>query len=631
MAATAIDSLNATLARCQQARPPARAYAATFADTEGGCPNWLGLLKGPAYRFRRPLVPVCSSTRGSSIRCVPDDLRKGATMLICDVENVQVGQFEKFDPVIGAARPALQAACTWERHLGNATRNVPWKARTGSVRLRSLEPVQMRRQDGGEMHPEDGRLTAEGYMALFNSIRVDEAAQYACDWDARLVDYPVVLIPRRDAYNPFYGHETLLALWSTYLARGLDPCDTGVLLSDYFDDRSGSVSSGASSRSPMFELIARVFAPVRGVERVADVGARLCATCYRRLIVAIDPIDNFEIPYYQEDGHKGSLSPCGHSPWLMGFARFSLAGFGLEHGARPERTVPHVTLLARRPYQREVWNPEPFDTMRVMANRQELGHAIARLCRSIPSPDGPSAAAETRRCTASLEVDMATLPLHEQVGTASATDVLIGTHGAPFTWMIYMPSHAHVLEVRTSTDFHYKNMASYLGLKYVSLSAAGGEFISHTTRRFTVDVPRVLAEIETALNHTSGSVRKALQSGWARQAHPPAPLWPRQVEWQPAEPDGGSRVPSADLSPLAWRTSLHDVDPRAPNPKAPRREAAPNTEPRQQQRKAREKGHGNSDPLASRRVARERAAAAAAARAARQRSRGGHGGRSESV
>ena len=44
----------------------------------------------------------------------------------------------------------------------------------------------------------------------------------------------------------------------------------------------------------MFELIARVFAPVRGVERVADVGARLCATCYRRLIVAIDPIDNFE-------------------------------------------------------------------------------------------------------------------------------------------------------------------------------------------------------------------------------------------------------------------------------------------------------------------------------------------------
>ena len=85
----------------------------------------------------------------------------------------------------------------------------------------------------------------------------------------------------------------------TYLARGLDPCDTGVLLSDYFDendDRSGSVSSGASSRSPMFELIARVFAPVRGVERVADVGARLCATCYRRLIVAIDPIDNFEIP-----------------------------------------------------------------------------------------------------------------------------------------------------------------------------------------------------------------------------------------------------------------------------------------------------------------------------------------------
>ena len=42
---------------------------------------------------------------------------------------------------------------------------------------------------------------------------------------------------------PFHGHETLLALWSTYLARGLDPCDTGVLLPPAlrlpFDEKNG--------------------------------------------------------------------------------------------------------------------------------------------------------------------------------------------------------------------------------------------------------------------------------------------------------------------------------------------------------------------------------------------------------
>ena len=79
------------------------------------------------------------------------------------------------------------------------------------------------------------RVCTGGALSFVEGERIEWGSCCALQSDA----FTFLLLP-----PPFHGHETLLALWSTYLARGLDPCDTGVLLSDYFDendDRSGSV------------------------------------------------------------------------------------------------------------------------------------------------------------------------------------------------------------------------------------------------------------------------------------------------------------------------------------------------------------------------------------------------------
>ena len=580
--------------QCAHSLAPPRAYDATFSDSEGKCPSWFGLVRGPAYRMRRPLVDLCmpntsgnvtNATRRSSVRCVPNNIAKSTDMLLCELENVQLGQAEKFDPVIGTVRPALYAACDWVRSSLSSTAapDRPWDSSSGSVHFRSLKPLVMRQCDGCEMHPVDGRLTVLGFNSLYNSIRVNETAQHACAWDSRLIEHPVVLVLRRDAFNPFHGHETILSVWSTFLAFGLDPCSTGLLFTDIWDDRA--------PRAPILELLRRIFAPVHGVERAMALSAAVNPTCYQRLLVSVDPRDNFDIPYYQADKIKGPSTTCGSSPWLQAYARFALAGLGLAPASQPSRLLPHVTLMARQPYRREA-HAGLFPTMRIMLNRRQFADGIAELCASertrtaSTKHGGEAVDGERRRCTHSLGVDMAALSILEQVALASGTDVLVGTHGAPFAFMIYMPSHAHVLEVKTATDFHYSNLASYLGISYVPLASSGSHpstlsfmkgkgavqggprlkraGIQHKVASFSIDVPSSIESVDAAVKRASVSLSRAMRwSGSSHEPRPSAPLWPRDVVWPP---------PGANASWTAPRRSRH-VDPRPPRPVPPSKTA----------------------------------------------------------
>ena len=519
---------------CRRSRPPPRAFGAIFAgnDTEGKCPNWLGLKRGPPLRMRAPLVDMCTSRSpsGSTLRCVADS--HYGVILLCEFERVQYGEAVKFDPLLDAVRPALYAACTWDREsLDNVAaenkRPKPWRNSSVGVRLRSFEPLVMRRCNGCELHPRDGRLTYEGYQKLYNSIRVNSTeGEGACDADAKQVENKVVLVRRRDAFNPFHGHETILAVWSTYIALGLDPCDTGLLLTDHFHDKPNRIGG------PILELLRRVFAPVYGVEKAIDVSSHPNPTCYKKLYIAIDFIDNFDIPYTKEDRNKGPSTKCGASPWLVAYSKFALTSLGLGQGMRAWRRVPHVTLMARAPYLRES-RDKTFATKRVMLNRADLAWRIAVLCEarkssgtsSIGYNASSSSTSKRRRCTHSLEADMAKLPIRSQISLASATDVLIGTHAAAFTFILYMPPHGVVLEVRTTTDHHYSNLASYLGLTYVGI----GRGMPHLQATFKVDVDLAMTVVENAVRRVTPLMAHA------RHQYPLPPVSPRQVDWPAAE------------------------------------------------------------------------------------------------
>ena len=113
--------------------------------------------------------------------------------------------------------------------------------------------------------------------------------------DADVISHPVVSFHRGNSFNPFHAHESFLALWTTYLARNLDPCDTGLLLHD------------AEVEGHLYDFLRRVFAPVHGISRLPAARAR--PACFRRLVFAVQPRHNFEVPYGSRDQRR---APCGH-------------------------------------------------------------------------------------------------------------------------------------------------------------------------------------------------------------------------------------------------------------------------------------------------------------------------------
>lgn len=521
-------------------------------------------------------------------------------MLLCEASNFKLGQYGHTPPSrLSRASdwtpeltvPAFRAACTWDRQallqVPPAKRPAPWKhTNVNMLTLRQMRLIN--RTHGGLIFTGEGpfreeRLTDAGFVKLFNSVRVIEApltpppaaaassasASAApppgiCSAEDRIIHHPVVLVKRKDAYSPFHAHEGLLAVWTTFLALDLDPCDTGILLSDNLGDAVGM--------SPYLELHRRAFAPVRGVERVAEVAARQKSTCYRRLILAIDPFFCFEIPYQRPDRVKGG---CGRSPWMIGFSRYVLTSLGMPRGSRPERTLPHVTLPMRVTYKRAVGGHAGlFETMRVMENREAFAREITAHCAGEGGGGGGGRGGGGRgggrggggrggggrvrgsgqggdggeggggrggggggggwgggvgraggevRCTFT-QADFATLPVERQVALASSTDVMVGTHGSSFTFMIYMPSHGVILEVATRTDYHHANTARYLGLAYRQI----GDLIDHHQKSYVLDIRSALRHVREAVVRVAPDVRRGPVPYAA-----PAPVSPRTNPWPP--------------------------------------------------------------------------------------------------
>lgn len=516
----------------------------------GDCGIWLGFKRGPAYQLRAALDGICAnqSSAGSRIDCIPIKAKvpHAHQMLLCELTNVQLGRSLSRDGRFHV--PPLRGACRWERGNIRIQAAKPWATKKGdadnTTRARRRKSTSVQLADFSPMIIKAGtnnsgcldykkydlchnELTVGGHKTVGKSIRVDETAERACtDADDR-VEHPVVLVDRNDAFNPFHAHEVLWAVWSTYLARGLDPCDTGVLLADGYPD------------GPLLSLYSTVFAPVHGVQRVSELSQRARHTCFRRIVVAVDHRYHFEVPYTKTDTIKGR---CGPSSWLIGFSRFVRSSFGLP--LIGVRWTPHVTLVNRVAYRRE--GGRLVTPKRLLANHEELNMRIESICQG------------TARigigCTRSTN-NFAAMPVAKQLERAATTDVLVGVHAAALLFLIYLPPHASIIEFASTTDCHYLNLASYMGLTHVRLRGPG-----HFTEQYRVDLMEaeraVQTEVRRAAEYLSG--RRPGSQG-LRLEEPPRPAtWPREVPWEvPAElllspppPPAPPFVPPAPLTTL---------------------------------------------------------------------------------
>ena len=71
----------------------------------------------------------------------------------------------------------------------------------------------------------------------------------------------------------------------------------------------------------------------------------------------------------------------------------------------------------------------------------------------------------------------------------------VGSHGAALTWELYLPPHAYVLEFGTASDYHYANLARYVGLLYRMLPGP-----AHTAPSFFANLDLTEGAVRTALD-----------------------------------------------------------------------------------------------------------------------------------
>ena len=152
------------------------------------------------------------------------------------------------------------------------------------------------------------------------------------------------------------------------------------------------------------------------------------------------------------------------------------------------------------------------------------------MCRTDDSRKYSRNETSSARCTASQN-DFATLPMAEQIALASSTDVMVGTHGASFTFMIYMPPHGVIVEVETKTDWRFFNMARYLGLSHRRI----GQRIDHHASSYVLDVREAVQSVAKAVDDVTPHVRRGPLPYAA-----PAAVSPRSIPWAP--PGGGVKI-----------------------------------------------------------------------------------------
>lgn len=189
---------------------------------------------------------------------------------------------------------------------------------------------------------------------------------------------------------------------------------------------------------------------------------------------------------------------CHSSPVLLGFVDHIKSAYGL---------VPRATTSRRF---RIVMDSRTHGSRRVMVNEGELisklkgalepaslsisqdgttqllplpvsfmrsEKSIANSKASSVSEFSHQVAKKLRSMHADWQVEVVSpseLSAEEQVKLFSDTDLLIGPHGASLTWSLFLRQCGQVVEFCTGSEFHYVNLAHYVGKPHSCLQGPSG-------------------------------------------------------------------------------------------------------------------------------------------------------------
>jgi glycosyl transferase family 61 len=238
------------------------------------------------------------------------------------------------------------------------------------------------------------------------------------DDSAPVSEVPTLLVSRDGTHNAFHSMADLL---NAFLMRFMFPYQQIVLL----DDHPGGPFA------PLWSPLS-----ARPVLRLSELSGR---TLLRAAAFAPPGGCCFLWKNYGSAGPPECAVP---SPLLKAFRDFLLDALQIEVVPRPRPTVTLIRRCRRAADRAD----------RRIANEDDLLSSL----RALGGIDVQA-------------VDLAELPVLEQVRIACHTDLLIGVHGAGLAHLLWLPPQASVLELfprRDGMPAAYGNMATWLGRRY---------------------------------------------------------------------------------------------------------------------------------------------------------------------
>ena len=278
--------------------------------------------------------------------------------------------------------------------------------------------------------PCEERFPRDHMRAIFDGMQIVDRQPNV----HRIVDEPVLFISRepRENGNLFHAVTDWLSAFSACRMLDLDPREVTVALMD------GNAPTGVDDGW-------KALFPGRPVDRLGAWGA--AAVLFRRAIFPSPGYSSFLYSDLMSDVPE-TLAPVG----LLGdFAASIAGGFGIRSQPRNAQEPLRVTLVARRPGAR-------VPALRQFRHEQALAAAI-----------GAAVGGEV------AVHDFAALSLRDQVDVVSATDILVGAHGAALTHLLFLPRHGVAVEVvarpARATYRLFPHMATWSGHRLLRVEA----------------------------------------------------------------------------------------------------------------------------------------------------------------
>lgn len=288
--------------------------------------------------------------------------------------------------------------------------------------------------------------------------------QFECEG---IVEHAVYVVAEPWGYmNLWHGFEEITSMFVAYAVYNLDPADAQVLVAD---GRAGSnMTNNFGVHGPLVDSFSRKAPPLSLVDAMRQIAPQGGNACFKRIIFS-----TWGQPSIQAAGSYHNMArirlsapyKCGPSSIFLGLRDHILENLGQPRAAA-DPTSLRILWLER--------------------STRLTGHesAILELIETAALRHGASV----------IRQDLSLLGYMEQIQLVQTVSVLIGIHGAAFTWGFLLPQGGSIIEISRES----------LGARcYCYVTAANSVGASHTSVLFrsnsNTERERLMKTVDTAL------------------------------------------------------------------------------------------------------------------------------------